>query len=125
MRRFRYLGDPLCLVCCAVYVVNRFCLKPHFASRFLHGYLSDILLIPCALPLVLWLQRYIGLREHDERPRIGEVVFHLLVWSLLFELAGPFIVSHATADLRDIIAYAFGAIFAMIWWKTRGKVVGC
>ena len=125
MRPFRYMGDPLCLICCTAYVVNRFSLKALFSSRFLHGYFSDLLLIPCALPLVLWIQRKAGLRGHDEPPQIGEILFHLVAWSLLFEVAGPFLVSYATADPWDILAYACGAFFAMVWWKMRAKAVGC
>src|SRR5258705_66036 len=52
---FRYFADPLCIVCCLAYVVNRFLLKPHWHSGFFHSYFNDALLIPCALPLVLVL----------------------------------------------------------------------
>src|SRR6266536_5637122 len=120
MRRFRYLADPLCLICCTAYAVNRFGLKPHVPSAFLHGYFNDILLIPSALPPLLWLQRQLGLREHDDPPRIGEALFHWIVWSLLFEVAGPFIVPHATGDPWDIVAYAGGAVLAVVWWKPAG-----
>lgn len=121
MRRFRYWADPLCLVCCTFYVLNRWFLKSHFQSAFLHGYFNDLLLIPCALPPVLWIQRRFGLRDHDRAPRWAEIFFHLAVWSLLFELIGPHIIKHATGDIMDVAAYAVGAVFALSWWNWTPK----
>jgi len=117
MRRFRYWADPLCLLCCAAYVLNRWLLKPHLASPFLHGYFNDLLLIPCALPPLLWLQRRFCLRHHDLPPQGTEVLFHLVIWSLLFELIGPHLIKHATGDPLDVAAYAVGGIFAFAWWN--------
>src|SRR5438552_1032972 len=71
VRRFQYLVDPLFLCCCGAYLLNRFWLKTHFSSTFLHGYFNDTLLIPCALPLMLWLQRQTGLRRDDAMPRVN------------------------------------------------------
>ena len=117
MERFRYGADPLCLLCCAAYVLNRWLLKPHWHSAFLHGYFNDLLLIPCALPPLLWLQRRFSLRQHDRPPQGAEVLFHLVVWSLLFELVGPQLVKHATGDPLDVAAYAVGGLFAFAWWN--------
>src|SRR5882762_1835944 len=124
MRRFRYWADPLFFLCCAAYVLNRWLLKPHFHSPFLHGYFNDLLLIPCALPPVLWLQRCLGLRQHDRAPQWLEVFFHLVVWSLLFEVIGPHLIRHATGDPMDVTAYAIGGVFALGWWNWRGNAVG-
>jgi hypothetical protein len=121
MRRFRYMADPLCVICCAAYLCNRFLLKPHLPRGFFHGYFNDVLLIPCAIPVVLWFQRKLGIRRHDQQPRMGEVLFHLLIWSLLFELAGPHLVRHATGDVWDVVAYAVGAMAALLCWKRRAQ----
>lgn len=117
MKRFRYLGDPLFLGACALYVLNRWGLKPRVHSAFLHGQFNDLLLIPAALPPLLWLQRRLALRGHDAPPTSGEIIFHLAVWTLLFELMGPRFIAHATGDWRDILAYAAGALLAGIWWR--------
>src|SRR3954469_25552592 len=108
MGRFRYAGDPLFIFCCAAYAVNRWALKPHSHSAFLHGYFNDLLLIPCALPLALWIQRRCGARGHDEFPSAGEVLFHLTIWSVLFEVIGPRLMLHATGDALDVLAYSAG-----------------
>ena len=114
--RFRYALDPLCLLACACYAIDRFILKPHIESSFVHGQLSDLLLIPCALPLVLWIQRRLGFRAHDHAPNAGEIVLHLVVWSIVAELLAPLFLA-GTADPRDVVAYAVGAALSWGWWN--------
>jgi len=63
MKPFRYWRDPLFLGCCALYAVNRWVVKPHFQGAFFHSWLNDALLIPCALPLLLWVHARLGWRN--------------------------------------------------------------
>lgn len=116
VRRFRYCGEPLFLWACALYALNRWVLKPWFDSAFLRGHFNDILLMPCALPPVLWVQRRLGVRSDDDYPSVREIVFHLVVWSVLFEVVGPRMMK-VTADVLDVIAYATGAAFCAVWWR--------
>lgn len=116
MHRFPYLRDPLFLFGCVAYCLNRWLIKPHLPSGFLHSHFNDLLLIPCALPLILWLHRQLGLRSHDHPPTGLEIAFHLVFWSALFEWIGPKFVSHATADPWDVLAYLAGALLAGAWW---------
>lgn len=90
VKRFRYGLDPLFLGACLLYALNRWGLKPQTSLSFFHDHFNDILLIPAALPLVLWVQRLLGLRRHDEAPTRREIVGHLIVWSLLSEAVLPF-----------------------------------
>ena len=92
MHRFRYLRDPLFLAGCAAYALNRWLLKPHLPSGFLHSHFNDLLLIP-ALPPILWLHRQLGLRSRDHTPTSSEIALHLIFWSALFEWIGPKFVS--------------------------------
>ena len=62
MSGFGYWRDRLFLVAVAAYGINRWGLKPRLPSPFLHGHFNDLLLIPAALPVVLWVQRRLGLR---------------------------------------------------------------
>lgn len=119
MKAFRYGRDPLCLVAIGLYGLNRWGLKPHLESVFLHDHFNDVLLIPAALPLVLWVQRKLGWRNHDLAPDAGEIALHLIVWSLIAEVAGPYLFDHATGDWRDMAAYTFGAVVAGLWWNCR------
>lgn len=126
MRRppFRYLADRLCCVALLLYCLNRLILKPHFSSPFLHNHFNDLLLIPVALPVVLWLQRLTGLRSHDNSPTWPEMIFHWAVWSLICEAIGPFWLHFGTADIWDVVCYAIGGIAACVWWQRRQRDVG-
>ena len=100
MKPFRYWRDGLFLIACLLYAVNRWGFVPHTHSAFLRGHFNDLLLIPCALPLLLLFQRRLGLRTDDRMPTAWEVTLYLAVWSLLFEVIGPHIIRRATG-VRD------------------------
>lgn len=116
MNRFAYLRDPLFLVAAAGYILNRGVLKPLLPIRFLHTHLNDLLLIPGALPPVLWVQRALRLRNHDEAPLWSEMLFHALVWSVICEVLGPRWFHHGVADAWDVVAYLAGGVLACLWW---------
>lgn len=117
MRRFYYFRDPLFLAGCGMYGVNRWLVKPYVHTGFFHSYFNDLWLIPCALPLILWLHRQLGLRTHDRPPQFSEILPHLLFWSALFEWLGPKFVLHSTGDPLDVLVYAIGATLAGFWWQ--------
>ncbi len=110
------MRDRLFLAAAAGYALNRWLLKAVFSSPFLHGHFNDLLLIPAALPVVLWVQRCVGLRPDDRAPSWTEIGLHLAVWSLICEFIGPFWLRHGTADPWDVAAYALGGGAAWIWW---------
>jgi len=117
MAPFRYLRDPLFLLGTGSYGLNRWVLKPHWRTGFLHSHFNDLWLIPCALPLVLWVHRQLGLRPHDDPPGSVEILSHLVGWAVLFEWLGPKFVRHATSDPWDALAYAAGTGLAALWWQ--------
>jgi hypothetical protein len=117
MRGFAYLRDPLFLTACSAYAVNRFWMKHALSGWFLHSYFNDALLIPAALPCVLWMQRWLGWRTHDRAPTWLEVLGHLAIWSLICEGVGPLWLKCGTADPWDVLAYAVGGVGACLWWR--------
>lgn len=117
MKRFGYAADPLCLLACGLYLLNRLWLRQHVGGVFLHGYFNDLLLIPAALPWVLWLQRRLKWRPDDARPRWGEIALHVAMWSLAAEVVAPHLFPHAIGDWRDAVAYTGGALVAGCWWQ--------
>ncbi|MBI3868641.1 MAG: hypothetical protein HY299_08935 [Verrucomicrobia bacterium] len=117
MTRFRYALDPLCVLACAAYCVNRFVVKPHVDSIFMRSYFNDVLLIPAALPFFLWTQRKLGLRTNDNPPSARETLFHWAVWSVLFEVAGPHLKRGAVGDPWDVVCYFVGGFVAWLFWN--------
>lgn len=116
MKLFAYGRDPLCLIAMGSYVINRWALKPAVDIPFLENHFNDLLLIPAALPLILWVQRKLNWRTDDRFPSLSEISLHLIMWSLIAEGAGPHLFAHATADWRDLVAYTAGAILSGLWW---------
>jgi len=117
VRRFRYLLDPLFLICCALYAANRWVVKPHMHAVFFHYWFNDVLLIPCALPPLLLAHARLGLRAPNAPPTALEIAGHLAGWSVLFEVIGPHLMPHTTGDPWDVAAYAVGAVVAFLWWQ--------
>ena len=119
MRKFRYALDPVCLLGCGAYAVNRWLVRPHFPAGFMREHFNDLWLIPAALPLVLWVQRRFALRPHDRYPTWPEIGLHLVAWSLAAEGLAPLLFKRATGDWLDVAAYSAGAGAAGLWWQLR------
>ncbi len=117
MKKFGYARDPVCFISCAFYGANRWCLPIALKGPFLRNHFDDLLLIPAALPLILWLQRRFRLRTSDAPPDWREVLMHLVVWSIAAEIIGPHLFSHAMGDVWDVVAYTAGAVVATVIWK--------
>jgi len=118
--RFRYLRDPLFLICLLLYFANRWIVKPFFPNEFSYCYLNDTIYLPFWVPIMLLIMRKTGLRTDDAPPRGWELLIPLIVWSWVFEVYLPsthFFKRWATADYLDILAYTLGGCFAAIFWK--------
>ena len=118
MRPFRYALDPVFLASTLLYVLNRTWLASRSggAAPFLTDHFDDVLLIPCALPLLLWLQRWARLRTHDLPPTVGEIAGALALWAVLFEFVFPRLLGRGVGDPLDVVAYAGGALLAGSVW---------
>ena len=127
MSRFAYLRDHLFWISLATYAINRLLIRPHCGPfinahahwlwEFSHSHLDDCLLIPAALPVVLWLQRLTGLRNHDGPPGWGEMLGHLAIWSVMCKFVGPHWLHIGVADPWDLLAFTMGGIAACLWWN--------
>ena len=118
--KFHFFGDPICLASMIFYAVNRWYFKPHdIGGAFTQGYVNDLLCLPLFLPLILGVQRMIGLRKHDAPPRMWEVVQHAIIFSILFEVVLPRYPRqfHTTADPWDAIADLVGGVTAWFCWR--------
>jgi hypothetical protein len=123
-RRFHYFLDPVCLASVLIYAINRWYWKPHhIGGLFTVGYLNDLICLPLFLPLILGLQRALGVRRHDDFPRLWEMLQQWVVFSLLFEVILPQFPQYfrTTADPFDVLAYLAGGLLAWGWWAWRRR----
>jgi hypothetical protein len=117
---FLYLRDPLFLVCVATYFVNRLVLKQIWTSGFVHEHLNDLICIPFWVPIMLFAQRRLGLRDQNGRPSAGELVIPLVIWSWVFEIILPrteLFGNWCVADYLDVMYYSLGALLAALFWR--------
>jgi hypothetical protein len=123
-RPFRYFADPVCIACLIIYPINRFYLKPHhIGGWFTHGYLNDVMCLPLFVPMILYLQRILGVRTHDGYPRIWELLQHWAIFAIVFQAILPrypklFITA---GDPYDMIAYAAGGIIGWVIWHFESR----
>lgn len=127
MKRFGYLRDRLFCISLAVYALNRLVVRPHLGGffhthchwlwPFLHSHLDDFLLMPVALPVVLWMQRRLGLRKNDCPPSWAEMFFHCAVWSVMSKIVGPLLLNVGVADPWDVLFFFGGGAAACLWWQ--------
>jgi hypothetical protein len=83
----------------------------------LRNHLDDCLLIPAALPPLLYMFRKLGLRRHDSPPSIREVAEWTILWAFAFEWAFPRFLHRGVSDLRDVLGYATGALVSWLLWR--------
>jgi hypothetical protein len=117
VKPFRYCADALFLISCAAYALNRIIIRPHTNIAFIRDRFDDLLLVPCALPPLLFVYRRLGLRQHDRQPTLCELTTLLIFWSIFFEVIGPFVLHKGVSDKWDVVAYAVGGIVAWLWWN--------
>ena len=121
---FSFWRDPVCLGSWALYAFNRFFLEAHFGAQipFLREHFNDSLLIPAALPVLVWARGALGLREQNGAPTWREIAFWLAIWSLFFEFLGPKFIGHSVGDWGDVAVYCLGALVAGVLWNWRQKM---
>jgi hypothetical protein len=122
---FAYLKDPLFLACFFTYWVHRWSAAHGMSTPLLRAHLNDVICIPFWVPIMLWIERQLGLRQHDGPPNTIEVLIPLIVLAAAFEVVIP---SHpewhvpTVPDPKDVLAYCIGSLVAVaIWqWRYRG-----
>ena len=117
---FRYLRDPLFLVCFSAYWVHRILRILELSTPLLRGYLNDVICIPFWLPIMLWAERRLGLRQHDDPPHTFEIVIPLVIWTVVFEVVLPTTETFtglAVPDPNDVLCYALGGFVSAQFWQ--------
>ena len=121
--KFKYLLDPLFLFSLTLYTINKSSfLRPEFWScKFCNYYLNDLLLVPVLVPIILFFSRPFKFRKDYSPPMFLEIIVPLAIWSIAFELIGPFYFGKGTSDLVDVFAYCLGGLTSWIIWN-RGNL---
>jgi len=117
---FKYIRDPLFLLCVGLYLANRLILRPYLACAFLSSYLNDAICIPFWVPVLVYLMRKCHLRSSDDSPSLHEIVVPLLLWSVVFELWLPSVSQFRGAFVRDhmdVLWYTCGSLVAVSFWR--------
>jgi hypothetical protein len=80
-------------------------------------YLNDLLIVPLTALITRWLMRVL-FHVGNFILSVGQVVFIVLFYSLLFELILPLYIQRYTGDFLDVVMYAAGGAF---YWKFINK----
>ena len=117
---FRYLCDPLFVVCIVAYFVNRWLLKRVWTDGFVHEHFNDLICIPFWVPIMLFLEKKTGWRKIDAIPQLHEILIPLVIWSWVFEIVLPnteTFRSWCVSDHEDVLFYTVGAFAAAFFWR--------
>ena len=119
--RFRYAAEPLCVTSIALYLVSKVLVLPDWVI----WWFSDLLFLPAAIPVYLWIERRSGFRNSDFPPTWSELFKIFLIWSFAAEVVAPFLFKQCTGDPLDVVAYAFGGIIAGLSWANKNRQLPC
>lgn len=104
------LWNPVFLAASLAYLVNRFLLSWLELRPYQVPYLNDVLCLPVALTLALFLHQRLFPSTARQRLHPGQVVFAFLYFSLCFEAILPALSGKYTRDAWDLVAYAAGGL---------------
>ena len=124
--KFKYLLDPLFLFSLTIYSMNKLSLYKFgpWSYKFCTYYLNDLLLVPVVMPIVLFFSKILKLRDIYSPPTFLEIIVPLAIWSIAFELIGPFFFGKGTPDPSDVLAYCLGGLISWLIWN-RDDFIYC
>ena len=118
---FKYLSDPLFQLSSMTYVFNKISLFFSYGSDwvrvFIASYLSDLLLVPVTIPIILFCSKALGLRPQSLPPSLLELAIPVLIWSIAFEVIGPRVFGRGVSDPVDVVAYCVGGFVSWLIWR--------
>ncbi len=118
-RDFKYLQDRLFLGSGVVYLLNLlFISNWQWAGQSIaRNFLNDLLLVPVALPLILFSSHILKIRSGSSPPTLLEIFIPTTIWAIAFEFVGPNVFNKGTSDSLDIAAYFLGGCVAWGVWN--------
>ncbi|WP_295772262.1 hypothetical protein [uncultured Mucilaginibacter sp.] len=89
--------------------------KTHIAlPEFVRYYLNDLLIVPLTALITRSVMRLI-FGAKTLILTIGQVLYIVVFYSVIFELVLPFYIQRYTADYADVMMYALGGIFYLLF----------
>lgn len=119
-KKFKYLLDPLFLLSLSLYFINKGTIFLKFEildCNFCTYYLNDLFLVPVLVPIILSFSSVFKLRNLFSPPMFFEIIVPLAIWSIAFELIGPFYFGQGTSDPLDVFAYCLGGLISWLIWN--------
>jgi len=114
----RPLTNPWFLIVGVAYLILLVLKKTGVYIAVLSDYGADLLALPVALSITLWVIRRSKAERKDFRYPWTYILVAVLVFAVLFEWIFPSMTDRFTADWIDIIAYGLGGVFFA--WKLNG-----
>jgi hypothetical protein len=117
--KFKYLLDPLFLFSLTLYSLNKLPFLSHkfWNSELCDCYLNDLLTVPVLVPIILFFSKIFKFRDNYSPPTLLEIIVPLTIWSVAFELIGPFYFAKGISDPIDVLAYFLGGLASWIFWN--------
>jgi hypothetical protein len=121
--KYKHLSDPLFLFSLTLYSINKWVFLKFeiWSCNFCTYYLNDLLLVPVLVPIILFFSGALKLRDVSSPPMFLEIIIPLAIWSIAFELIGPFYFGKGTSDPLDVFAYCLGGLISWLIWN-QGNV---
>ena len=85
--------------------------------KFCNYYLNDLLLVPVVVPIILFFSKILKIRDIYSPPKFLEIIVPLAMWSIAFELVGPFYFGKGISDPFDVLAYFLGGLISWLIWN--------
>ncbi len=117
------LKNPYFLLASFCYLTNRFLFKLIGFQDVVVPYLNDLLCLPVALTLALFLQHQLFPGVARNRLNKAQVIFSFLYFSVFFEGILPAFSERYTRDLWDIPAYAAGGILFYYFCNPKAQTL--
>lgn len=80
-------------------------------------YLSDLLAVPVVASLSVWFMRW-SLQRKKFVLQGWQVIFIVIIFSIVFEMLLPLFMKRYTADILDVLMYITGGLF---FWTVMNK----
>jgi len=92
-----------------------------YQISYMRFYFGDILALIVCVPLFINIGILFGVRKSVEI-KLYEIIFFWCIFSILYEIICPYCLDKMTADILDVISYAFGGMVLYFSQKLKSNI---